>query len=180
MSEAPENEPIDEFDLMVMFADMEDALEKLAEGLKKGADGIAKTGIDPDELSERILAAKDAIADGRFERGMMDDIMLDLSALLGELDRSVHGQVGYIAEHWDKMFPVGTDKEVPEGIAELLVEWRSHERENLLSQLPLEDRRKIEAGENPALPEKPLRPRVKPAASGAKTGKKKPRKRKKE
>ena len=105
-----------------------------------------------EELSAAELEAAAAAARQRLERGEMpveemEDIRLTLAAQQAELGRRIRKRTAAMMLYWEKQTPEWWAQRSPEELEkmrELQARWEV-ERETLLSELPLADRRELEA-----------------------------------
>lgn len=103
---------------------------------RHATDNLVQTVVKDEQDFEQ---AKERLADH------LEDIKMEMTALQGVMSTRMLTQKAYTLEHWTKQ-PQDT---LPEGMRDLVRQWLEGERERCLSQLPIEIRRRIEAGEPP-------------------------------
>ena len=116
-------------------------------------DGLAKGMSNPDDaraaaaLQASVEAARERLARGELPREEMEDITLSTQAQKGELRRRNQFQAAALALYWESRPPewwAGLTAEARKDLEALLVSWRA-EREKILGELPIADRRRLEA-----------------------------------
>ena len=99
------------------------------------------------ELETELAAARQRLAQGEMPKDELENIALTVSAQMAELSRRSLFRRAALSLYWEKQTPEWWAKFSPEqrtGMQEQLANWREN-REELLSELPLEDRRRLEA-----------------------------------
>jgi hypothetical protein len=121
---------------------MLDVTEKLAKNLSNPNDAPTAAA-----LKASVEAARQRLARGEVPLAELEDISLSAQAQKAELSRRSQFQAATLALFWESRPPEWwakrTDKERKE-LGELLAQWRA-EREKILSELPIADRRRLEA-----------------------------------
>jgi hypothetical protein len=125
---------------------------ELEEGMNKMVSDLAGTPDDPrlavakefrKRLSEAVRGAGDF-------REVMEDLYLWMNTELGDVNRRIRFRNAAVAMYWEQMPQEKWDSLSPDDRAklfELLELWRK-ERESLLGELPIADRRRLEAMEH--------------------------------
>jgi hypothetical protein len=122
-------------------------------GLLDAAEKLAKQMSNPEDvrtaasLQAEVEAARQRLARGELPVDELQDISLSAHAQKAELSRRSQFRTATLALFWESRPPEWwakrTDKERKE-IEALLVQWRA-EREKILGELPIADRRRLES-----------------------------------
>ncbi len=139
-------------DLVAAAARLHDLLEKavgISESLQQRGDEESKrTGSDIAELTEAVVQR---LAEGESPAEALQDLSLRLGEVTAEMSRRSIYRCALLCEWWGTRPPEWwAEKEAADaaGCAEVrakLDKWRGGEREEILAELPLADRRRIEA-----------------------------------
>jgi cytochrome c556 len=99
------------------------------------------------ELEEQLTAARRRLEEGEMPKNELENIALTVTAQKAELNRRRLFRSAALVLYWEKQTPEWWAQFSPEqraGMEERLADWREN-REELLGELPLEDRRRLEA-----------------------------------
>ena len=121
---------------------MLDAVENLASRLSNPDD--ARTAA---LLKASVEAARERLARGEVPLAEMEDLSLSTQAQKAEMSRRSQFRAAALALFWESRPPEWWAKLTDEArneLEKLLVSWRA-EREKILGELPIEDRRRLEA-----------------------------------
>lgn len=121
---------------------MLDALEQFAQRLRKGGNARAA-----EQLESLVATARERLARGEVPQEQMEDIQLLMTAEAAEAGRRQLFRNATIALYWESRPPEWWAKLPPEQRAKTeaaLALWRRG-REKLLGELPIADRRRLEA-----------------------------------
>lgn len=121
---------------------MLDAAEDIARRLSKPEDARAAAS-----LQAAVEAARQRLARGEVPQEEMQDLSLSTQAQRAELSRRCQFQTAALALFWESRPPEWWAKltaEARKKLEDLLVSWRA-EREKILGELPIADRRRLEA-----------------------------------
>jgi hypothetical protein len=119
-----------------------DAVEDLAQRLSRPEDARTATS-----LQAEVEAARQRLARGEVPVEEMADLSLSTNAQAAELSRRCHFQAAALALFWESRPPewwAGVPAEQRQKLEEFLGSWRA-EREKILGELPIADRRRLEA-----------------------------------
>ena len=139
-------------EVVAAAAGLHDVLEKVAgfsKGMKQCGDAESeKTGADLAELTDAVVQR---LAGGESPAEELQDLSLRLGEATAEMSRRSIFRCALLCEWWGTRPPEWwAEKEATDaaGCAEVrakLDKWRGGEREEILAELPLADRRRIEA-----------------------------------
>lgn len=121
---------------------MLDAVENLAKNLSNPTD--ARTAAS---LQAGVEAARQRLARGEVPVDELEDIALSTQAQKAELSRRSHFQAAGLALYWESRPPewwAKLDDKARKDLEALLAQWRE-EREKILGELPIADRRRLES-----------------------------------
>lgn len=114
------------------------------------AEHMKKRGLDRDEVLQRLDQIAEHLRRGENPTAEIEELHLLIASTQGELHGRVYSQVAALAEHWHRLLPAEIElADCPDGLKEIVAQWREGMREEILAQIPLEARRRIEAGNPP-------------------------------
>jgi hypothetical protein len=121
---------------------MLEAMDDLANRLRNPSDAHTAAS-----LKAAVEAARQRLARGEVPLEEMEELSLSSQAQAAELRRRNHFRMAVLALFWESRSPewwASLTAPQRKNLEELLVSWRA-ERERILSELPIEDRRRLEA-----------------------------------
>lgn len=128
--------------LVVSIPGLVDEVEEISRGMTHPDD--ARTAA---ALRASVEAARQRLARGEVPVEELQDISISTHAQTGELRRRNHFRVAAVALFWESRPPEWWAKLTAaerQELEELLASWRA-DREKILGELPIEDRRRLEA-----------------------------------